>query len=111
MLINVDIGRFINFQRCFYDRDWKKLPFSIRVHRFEGDVPRPAKLDEMLQLAATLSEDFEYVRVDLFQVDERIYFGELTFHPGSGLQPFDPPEWDRKLGDYYQLPGKGSPQC
>jgi hypothetical protein len=102
-LLQVDVARFQEHRRCFYDIDWQKLPFTVGFQLFEGEVQRPAKLNEMLELADTLSDGFDYVRVDLYHLDGRIYFGELTFNHGSGLERFTPPEWDEKLGSYWSL--------
>ena len=58
----------------------------------------------MLDLAARLSEGIPQVRVDLYNIDGAIYFGELTFFHWSGMVPFEPREWDYKFGDYIKLP-------
>ncbi|MEN8716906.1 MAG: ATP-grasp fold amidoligase family protein [Verrucomicrobiales bacterium] len=102
-LIQVDVARFQKHRRCFYDVDWQKLPFTVGFQLYEGDVPEPAQLKEMLELATKLSEPFGYVRVDLYNLDGRIYFAELTFNHGSGLERFTPPEWDEKFGSYWPL--------
>ena len=49
-----------------------------------------------------LSEDFKYVRVDIFNIDDKIYFGEITFCHGSGFEDFEPIEWDYKIGSYWK---------
>ena len=58
----------------------------------------------MIVLAEQLSKDMVHVRVDFYEVDGRIYFGEMTFYDGGGTQPFEPAEWDRKFGDWLELP-------
>ena len=60
----------------------------------------------MKLLAEKLSQDIPFVRVDFYDVDGKVYFGELTFFPGSGLEPFNPPEWDEKMGGWVTLPNK-----
>jgi hypothetical protein len=57
----------------------------------------------MLEIAGVLSRGIPYVRVDLYLVDDRIYFGELTFYPEGGLGKFSPPGWDGKLGQWLNL--------
>ena len=66
-------------------------------------IPRPAFLDEMLALARTLSDPFPFVRVDLYDVG-RLYFGELTFFPGSGFWNVSPISYDDLLGSKLKLP-------
>lgn len=69
----------------------------------DRDIPRPENLDEMLMIAEKLSEDFPYVRVDLYCVDGKVYFGELTFYPWSGYVQFVPDDWDYKFGEDFEL--------
>lgn len=71
----------------YYDRSWNRLDIT-RTARPDDAVPRPERLDEMVQVAERLAEDFTFVRVDLYDVGERIYFGELTFVPGGGSGRF-----------------------
>lgn len=88
----------------FYTTDWKWLPVS-NGHPNAGDVlPRPEKLDEMLEIAEKLSKGFPQVRVDLYCEYGKIYFGELTFYHFSAFTPFEPREWDAKFGEYFKLP-------
>ena len=58
----------------------------------------------MLLLARQLSKDEKFVRVDLYNVRGKIYFGEYTFFHNSGLVPFEPIEWDYKFGEALQIP-------
>lgn len=66
--------------------------------------PKPDNLDEMLEVARKLSKDKAHVRVDLYEVEKHIYFGEFTFYTGAGFIPFDPVEYDKVLGDMLKLP-------
>ncbi len=59
----------------------------------------------MVELAEALAEGFDFVRVDLYNIDGRIVFGELTNYPYGGMAPFDPPEFDDVLGAKWTLPG------
>jgi hypothetical protein len=96
--VQVDIDRHTNHTRNFYDRNWVKQDFSVCYPMTDKVVPRPAELEEMWALATKLSEGFEFVRVDFYNVDGRIYFGEVTFHPGSGYEPFSSFEADLNMG-------------
>ncbi len=68
------------------------------------NTTKPDLLSEMTKLAETLYESFFYVRVDLYLVDNKIYFGELTFKPQSGYIRFVPESFDKFLGDKLKLP-------
>lgn len=106
ILVQVDFDEHTNHRRDYYDLDWNRMPFASRVPNAERPAPRPEKLAEMTEVARALSEDFPFVRVDLYLIDGRIYFGELTFTSGGGMSSFDPPEWDRRLGEWIGLPGE-----
>jgi hypothetical protein len=58
----------------------------------------------MLDLASKLSQNMLYIRVDLYSIKQKIYFGELTFHHGSGFEEFIPSQWDKIFGDWLKLP-------
>ncbi len=85
-----------------YDIHWNHLDIAIGYYkRSETPAPAPENLKAILDTAAVLAEDFDYVRVDLYAPDNEIYFGELTFTPGAGVLPFTPDgidyEWGRLL--------------
>lgn len=88
----------------YYDMNFNLLPFEW-VHPSCGNkkIKRPAKFDEMKNLAKQLSADIPEVRVDFYDIDGEIYFGELTFYHESGFAPFYPKEWDFKLGQLLDL--------
>ena len=104
ILVQVDFDEQTNHRRDYYDLDWRRMPFTSRVPNAEREAPMPERLDDMLEVVRRLSEDFPFVRVDLYLFRDRLYFGELTFTSGGGMSAFDPPEWDRKLGDLIGLP-------
>jgi hypothetical protein len=88
-----------------FDTTWNLLDLS---YAYKGDVarpwiPKPTNLDEMLALATKLSVGFGFVRVDFYNVQGRVYFGELTFTPAGGLIKYDPEFWDLKLGEKWDL--------
>lgn len=101
--IIVDVDRFIGHKRNFYDRDWNNLHISSDCPSSDREIEKPANYEEMLCIAEKLSEDFPYVRVDLYNVEGRIYFGELTFYPWSGYVKYSPDEWDYKFGEDFEL--------
>lgn len=91
----------------FYDVNWVHQEFVglnpvARLGR--NPVARPKEYDKMLEIAAKLSQGIPFVRIDLYDINDNVYFGEITFYPGAGLGAFTPAEWNRKLGDMIQLP-------
>ncbi len=88
----------------FYDLDWNLMPFYRTDYHRLGQVPKPSHLDEMIRIARELSKGTYFVRIDLFEVNETVYFSEFTLCPASGFMPFVPKEYDRTVGDWLQLP-------
>lgn len=105
--IVVDVDRYIGHKRNFYDAQWNDLQVSSDCERIDRPVEKPKNLEKMLEVARKLSEDFPFVRVDLYNVDGKIYFGELTFYPWSGYVQFYPDRFDFELGEKFVLPEKG----
>ncbi|HWA15139.1 MAG TPA: ATP-grasp fold amidoligase family protein [Gemmatimonadales bacterium] len=101
-LVSYDYDRFVNHHRSFYDPEGHQLDL-VMDHRFEPGAPKPAppSFPEMRGLAETLAQDFDFVRVDLYDRPEGILVGEMTHAPLAGLALFDPPEWDQRLGDLW----------
>ena len=90
-----------------YDLDWNLLDFySGDYPQYEHLIDKPPCLDEMIDIAKRLSEGFIYVRVDLYVVEGRPKFGEMTFTPGNGLSPWKPQEADVAIGRTLQLPAE-----
>ena len=88
----------------FYDTDWEKMPFERHYPSSNVELDKPKSYDEMVNLAEKLAEKIPFVRVDFYEVLGKIYFGELTFSPGSGFEEFNPSEWDKNLGEWIELP-------
>lgn len=106
--IQVKTGRFTGnlTERC-YSIAWEELPFVIADPRSEKQIPRPSALDEMVAFAETLATEFDYVRVDLYYVDEKIYFSEMTFSPAAVFYlNIKPNEYNRILGEQLILTSK-----
>ena len=86
------------------DKNWNVLPVKRPSHKTEDMIEKPKNYQLMLELAEKLSKDIPFIRVDFYEVNGKVYFGELTFFPGNGLEEFEPEEYDRILGDYINLP-------
>lgn len=96
-------GRKGGLRVTFYDREWNKMPFERHYPSEAIPMPRPGKYEEMVAMAERLSEGICFVRVDFYQVDNKVLFGEMTFYPGDGYEEFTPEEWDYRLGEWIDL--------
>lgn len=96
--IIVDKDRYIDHKRNFYTTSWERVNVTTDHEQFDTPYPQPSNLQEMLDVARKLSADFPFVRVDLYNVEGKIYFGELTFYPWTGYVQFSPDEFDFTLG-------------
>lgn len=90
----------------FFDMEYNHLPFTNGHPNAKVLPKKPQNFDLMHELADKLSKGIPQVRIDFYEVDGRVYFGEMTFFHWSGLKPFKPNEWDRKFGEWIRLPDK-----
>lgn len=88
----------------FYDTDWRRMPFERHYPASKAEIDKPQTYEKMVTLAEKLAFGIPFVRVDFYEINGNIYFGELTFFPGSGYEEFTPEEWDKTLGDWIKLP-------
>ena len=88
----------------FFDMDFKHLPFTNGHPNAEHEIKRPESFEKMKELAGKLSEGIPQVRVDFYDINGQIYFGELTLSHWGGMVPFEPEEWDYKFGEWIKLP-------
>jgi len=102
--IQVDTDRFVGHRQGFFSPDWTKQQVTHGTPEICGDVPRPKHLQQMIAAAEVLAREIEFVRVDFYHTDQRIYFGELTTTPGCGLNPLRPYEYELLLGGLWELP-------
>lgn len=87
----------------FFDDEFNHLPFENGHPNSKKSLKKPECFDKMIDLAKKLSKNIPHVRVDFYEINKKIYFGELTFYHWSGMVPFKPKEWDYKLGQYIDL--------
>lgn len=102
--IQVDSGRFGLRTQDFFDRDWQHLPLSGGPPWREPAPSRPTTLDEMIDVAECLGRETDFVRVDLYDIDGRVVFGELTSFPAGGDSPFSPACFDEVFGRPWTVP-------
>ncbi len=88
----------------FFDVEFNHLPFTNGHPNAEKEIAKPQNLDEMLKAASILSKGIPQVRIDLYNVNGKILFGEMTFSHWSGMVPFEPDEWDERFGEWIVLP-------
>lgn len=100
-LIHVDSSRFSRYQgRRFYTPSWTALEYTSAFPL--GPIQAAPKfLDQMLAAASDLGRQFDFMRIDLYETEDRVFFGELTPYPGGGIHPFDPTDVDYELGSYW----------
>lgn len=90
----------------YFDENYNLLPFR-QVHEASSQLPeKPECFEQMKELAEKLATELPYVRVDFYEVNGKIFFGELTFFHHSGLVPFYPEQWDAIFGSWINLPEK-----
>ncbi len=88
----------------FYDMEWNHLPFERHYPNSRTEQRKPVEFELMCTLARKLSKGMPHVRVDFYEVDGKVYFGELTFFPGSGVEEFTPEKYDYIIGEWLVLP-------
>lgn len=107
--VYLSVDREGNNKRNIYDKDWNPLlftwaPKSKDISNLRGkEIPPPDNYEEMIYVCEKIAEDFPYVRVDLYNVDGKIYVGEITLHHGSGFHHITPAKWDLSLGNLLDL--------
>lgn len=88
----------------FFDMSFQHLPFTNGHPNSSKNIKKPVGFEKMRELASVLSRGIPHVRVDFYDINGKIYFGEITFFHWSGTMPFDPMEWDYKFGEWIKLP-------
>ena len=103
-IIQVDTGRATStHRRNFFDPDWNELGVGGDEARGTDPVPRPTRLNDMIRYAEILAQETDFVRIDMYQLGDRIYLGEMTHTPASGLDHLHPPGTDAAWGALWQL--------
>lgn len=98
-------------QRCF-DLNFNALPFnkSTTYEDIDDGFPAPSNLEEMVKCAEILAGKLPFVRVDFYSIDGKTIFGEMTFYPSDARKPFYPQEYNKVIGDYFELPDLPHPK-
>lgn len=91
----------------FFTPQWEHMPIKRpKLANASTPIPKPEQLEQMLEFSKLLSKDIPFVRTDFYVIEGKVYFGEITFFPASGMAEFDPPIWDAKFGSWLELPEK-----
>ena len=100
----VDMGRYSEHTRNVYDMNWKLQQWNQETYsHYKEPIPRPKNFDKMIEIATALSKGFPHVRVDLYNVEGKIYFGEMTFTNGGGFDRILPAEYNTMLGNLWDF--------
>lgn len=104
--LKINFNKNVDFRANYYDLDFNLLPFGEVWPSPDPGVnfSAPVNFQKMVEIAGKLSQGLPFARIDLYNVDGHIYFGEITLYPTSGFGPFNDAEWDKKLGDMIILP-------
>jgi hypothetical protein len=104
-LIQLDYDRFVEHKRNLYSPNWDYMDVQyVYPPNPALQIPRPRPLDRMLAAARVLSKNIPFGRTDFYVIDDKLYFGEMTFFPEAGYGRFTPPEFDMTLGQLLHLP-------
>lgn len=87
----------------FYDLNWNKMPFKRIYPNLENKTNKPFNYQTMIKIAEKLSHNIMFLRVDFYEINQKIYFGELTFYPSAGFGKFIPEEYDEIIGDMLEI--------
>lgn len=104
-MIEVDYNRFSGHSRNLYDMDWKRIDAVLKYPSVPGhEFTKPVVFDELKDLCRKVSVGIPHVRSDFYVVENKIYFGELTFYHGSGYEKTTPEEFNNTIGGWLVLP-------
>ena len=97
--------RFSSSNMCetWFDMNWKLIDMTESGHRVDSTISKPKQLKKMVELSKKLSKNIPFIRVDWYEIGDKLYFGELTFYPASGFEKFEPKEWNKKNGDMLSI--------
>lgn len=104
--LKVDFNRAVDHHANYYDQNWNILKFG--ESKFPPDytrkIEKPTTLEKMIFFAEQLSQGIPFVRIDFYSIKDKVFFGEITFFPASGMGKFTSDKWDEKLGSWIELP-------
>ena len=102
--LKIDFDRFVGHRANYYDMNLLPFGEACFMPDFDKELEKPKNFEKMVEIVKKLSENIPFARIDLYNSNGKIYFGELTFYHFSGMTPFVPKDWDYKFGEWIQLP-------
>jgi hypothetical protein len=102
-LIQLDLDRYTKHKRAFKDLYWNDIDIELKFPKASRKIPKPLNLKRMIEISSILCQRFIFARVDLFNVNGKIYFGEITLHPAAGNGTFGTYNQDLQLGRMLDL--------
>ena len=102
-IILVCSERSKELKETWFNDKFEKLDLMEGGHGVDSNLNRPRKLKEMIKLSEELSHNIPFVRVDFYEIGDRVYFGEMTFYPASGFEDFNPEKWNDIMGNFITL--------
>ena len=101
----IDVNRFTDHRRNIYDINWNLQEWQQHTYKnTDYSIPRPVNFDLMIELTKELASGFSHVRVDWYNIQGKLYFGEMTFTNSSGFELIHPYKYNLMLGDMWKLP-------
>lgn len=101
--IQLDFDRYENHTRILVDKNFNKIPCEYIYPTYPRNISAPQNLKEMIKTAEKISENIDFIRVDLYSIGNKIYFGELTVYPENGFGIFVPSKFDLIFGEYWDI--------
>jgi len=101
--LQVDMSRFAGHKKNFFDRYWKPIALRQEAENSPEEIPKPRNFAALIECAEALAKGIDFVRVDLYSIQDKVRFGELTATPGNGFFRFDPPEYDEIFGKLWRM--------
>lgn len=97
-----------NLTKDFYNMNWEKMSIQQGAPNSNNKIAKPINFELMVSIAKKISKNFPFARVDLYELNGEVYFGEITLYPASGFTPFNNKKYDYLFGEWLELPSKNN---
>ena len=101
--IQIDVSRYSNHERAFYDINWNRIPVSLAFPNHKHEIKKPENFNEMIAICRKLTEGINFARVDMYSYKNKIFIGEITFTPGANVEKFSPSYYDKIFGENFKI--------
>lgn len=97
-------GRGVNLQYCYFDMNFNLMPIMDKGMEFPSEIPtKPRNFEKMVEMVRKLCAEIPHVRIDLYNIDGNIFFGEYTFYSAGGFESFEPYKWNLTFGNWIDI--------